>query len=148
MRGVEEGTRSWKAKDNLARHSWYGGNSLPRRLKTVLFLIRRAMPPEPGLPAPVVMLTTPHRRAHRAAICALVALVASGCSSGASGDEVGIAVALDPQRAGMSSIYNGVQLAVEELNARPHGQLGHRRFVMVRGSATVRDPVKIAAALS
>jgi branched-chain amino acid transport system substrate-binding protein len=104
------------------------------------------MPPAPGLPAPVVMHPTSHRRAHRAAICALVALAASACSGRASGDEVGIAVALDPQRAGMSSIYNGVQLAVEQLNTQPHGRLGHRRFVMVRGSAVVRDPVKIAAA--
>jgi len=87
------------------------------------------------------------RRAHHAAICALVVLVASGCAGrGSDGDEVGIAVALDPQRAGMKSIYDGVELAVEELNVQPRGQLGHRRFVMVRGSAIVRDPVKIAAA--
>ena len=93
-------------------------------------------------------VATSRWRAQRAAVCALVGLVtlAAGGCAGKEGDEVGIAVALDPQRAGMNSIYDGVQLAVEELNARPRGRVGRRRFVMVRGSADVRDPVKIAAA--
>jgi branched-chain amino acid transport system substrate-binding protein len=91
------------------------------------------------------MFRTLNRRATRVGLCALGALVFGACSrqSGA-GREVGIAVALDPQRAGMQSIYNGVQLAVEQLNAQPRGQLGSRRFVMVRGVDSVRDPVKIA----
>jgi branched-chain amino acid transport system substrate-binding protein len=91
------------------------------------------------------MLRSLQRRARLAGLCAFGALVLGACSRrGAAGNEVGIAVALDPQRAGMQSIYNGVELAVEQLNAQSRGRLGNRRFVMVKGIDSVRDPVKIA----
>jgi branched-chain amino acid transport system substrate-binding protein len=75
------------------------------------------------------------------------ALAVAGCTrrTGA-GNEIGIAVALNPQRAGMQSIYNGVQLAVNELNAQQNGKLGPARLVMVKGAADVTDPVRIADA--
>jgi branched-chain amino acid transport system substrate-binding protein len=44
----------------------------------------------------------------------------------------------------MQSIYNGVQLAVTELNKQYGGQLGAARLVMIKGAADVTDPVKIA----
>ena len=85
------------------------------------------------------------RRVVLAGLGALSGAFWSGCSSrGVSGKEIGIAVALDPQRAGMQTIYNGVQLAVEQLNAASSAQLGGRTFVMVKGAADVRDPVKFA----
>lgn len=72
-------------------------------------------------------------------------LVAAGCArQDGVGDEIGIAVALNPQRAGMQSIYNGVQLAVNELNKRHGGQLGSARLVMLKGPSDLTDPVKIA----
>jgi branched-chain amino acid transport system substrate-binding protein len=78
----------------------------------------------------------------------LAALLASaGCDRQArAGDEIGIAVALNPQRAGMQSIYNGVQLAVNELNREQAGRLGSARLVMLKGAADVTEPVKIADA--
>ena len=94
------------------------------------------------------MVPTPCRRAVAAGVRASLALLVLGaCSShGTGGPEIGIAVALNPQRAGMQTIYNGVQLAVDELNARATSELGGRRFVMVKGEPTVSDPVKIADA--
>jgi branched-chain amino acid transport system substrate-binding protein len=72
-------------------------------------------------------------------------LAATGCTQRAADSrEIGIAVALNPQRAGMQSIYNGVQLAVAELNTRYGGQLGEARLVMIKGDARVTDPVKMA----
>lgn len=44
----------------------------------------------------------------------------------------------------MQSIYNGVQLAVDQLNAQAGSKLGGAHIRMVRGSPTERDPVKIA----
>jgi branched-chain amino acid transport system substrate-binding protein len=79
----------------------------------------------------------------------VLAFVASagGCSQRtADSHEIGIAVALNPQRAGMQSIYNGVQLAVNELNKQYGAQLGARRLVMVKGAPDVSDPVRIADA--
>jgi branched-chain amino acid transport system substrate-binding protein len=74
-------------------------------------------------------------------------LVSAGCDKQArAGDEIAIAVALNPQRAGMQSIYNGVQLAVNELNREQAGRLGSARLVMLKGAADVTDPVKIADA--
>lgn len=72
---------------------------------------------------------------------------AAGCnarSAAGSTGEIGIAVALNPQRAGMQSIYNGVQLAVNELNMQYAAQLGAARITMVKGAPDVSDPVKIA----
>jgi branched-chain amino acid transport system substrate-binding protein len=95
------------------------------------------------------MLLSLRRRDVMAGFCALggVLLLAS-CSSSqrSSGSQIGIAVALNPQRAGMQSIYNGVQLAVDELNATSAQRLGGRTLVMVRGADGVSDPVKIADA--
>ena len=72
-------------------------------------------------------------------------LAVAGCTrQGTVGNEIGIAVALNPQRAGMQSIYNGVQLAVHELNKQHGGRLGSARIVMVKGAADVTDPVRIA----
>jgi branched-chain amino acid transport system substrate-binding protein len=95
------------------------------------------------------MILPPGRRRTRTGIGALAcALFISACSSrGTSGKEIGIAVALNPQRAGMQTIYNGVQLAIEQLNAKPEGQLAGRKLVMVKGAPDVSDPVKIADAL-
>ena len=74
-------------------------------------------------------------------------LLSAGCDRQARvGDEIGIAVALNPQRAGMQSIYNGVQLAVNDLNREQAGRLGSARLVMLKGAADVTDPVKIADA--
>jgi branched-chain amino acid transport system substrate-binding protein len=75
----------------------------------------------------------------------VVPLVFGGCSRrGPTGGDVGIAVALNPQRAGMQSIYNGVELAVAQLNTRYGDKLGGAKFQMVKGAPDVSDPVKIA----
>ena len=58
-----------------------------------------------------------------------------------TGKVIGIAVALDPHRQGMQTIYNGVQLAVEQLNAGASGGLPVR---MVRGAPDISDPIRIA----
>jgi branched-chain amino acid transport system substrate-binding protein len=76
----------------------------------------------------------------------LCVLASVGCSSGASEQkEIGIAVALNPQRAGMQTIYNGVELAVAQLNASGASQLSGRRFVMIKGAQDVSDPVRVAS---
>jgi branched-chain amino acid transport system substrate-binding protein len=81
------------------------------------------------------------------ALLAAAALLAAGCTRrGHAGDDIGIAVALDPQRAGMQSIYNGVELAVEHLNARYRDRLGGARFRSVKGAHDVREPIRIADA--
>lgn len=74
-----------------------------------------------------------------------VSALLSSCSQQAGpGSELGIGVALDPKRAGMQTIYNGVQLAVTQLNA----QRGDRpAFTMVRGDPNVSDPIRIADSL-
>ena len=92
---------------------------------------------------------SPFRRLRRAAgfrTLVLAAMLAgAGCRARDGGNgEIGIAVALNPQRAGMQSIYNGVQLAVAELNKQYGGQLGGARLVMVKGAPEVIDPVRIA----
>jgi branched-chain amino acid transport system substrate-binding protein len=56
---------------------------------------------------------------------------------------MGIAVALDPKRAGMQSIYNGVQLAVKQLNTQRNGRAPLR---MIVGAPDVSDPIHIASA--
>jgi branched-chain amino acid transport system substrate-binding protein len=92
---------------------------------------------------------SPHCRPRAAvglgAVLLAIAATLSGCTQHAGGDnEIGIAVALNPQRAGMQSIYNGVQLAVNELNRQHGGRLGAARLVMVKGAPDVTDPVGIA----
>jgi branched-chain amino acid transport system substrate-binding protein len=95
-------------------------------------------------------MLSPTPRPGAAARCPALVFVAllgvAGCrqGGGAAGNEIGIAVALNPQRAGMQSIYNGVQLAVNQLNAQHAAQLGDVRIVMVKGAADVSDPVRIA----
>jgi branched-chain amino acid transport system substrate-binding protein len=54
---------------------------------------------------------------------------------------MGIAVALDPHRAGMQSIYNGVQLAIDQLNAQRNGR---PPFRIKKGEPDVSDPIRIA----
>lgn len=73
----------------------------------------------------------------------LIAVAAlASCSRGsAQGSTIGIAVALDPHRAGMQSVYNGVQLAVDHLNSQ---RSGGTPFGMVKGAQDVKDPIKIA----
>jgi branched-chain amino acid transport system substrate-binding protein len=79
------------------------------------------------------------------AVLAAVLSVSSCAREGSvSGNEIGIAVALNPQREGMQTIYNGVELAVAQLNAEGAGKLDGRHLVMVRGKDSVSDPVKIA----
>ena len=89
----------------------------------------------------------PRAAVFRVLLCA-APLLAVACSKNgaAAGNEIGIAVALNPQRAGMQSIYNGVQLAVNELNKQYGGQLGSARLVMLKGAPDVSDPVRIADA--
>jgi branched-chain amino acid transport system substrate-binding protein len=95
-------------------------------------------------------MLSPTPRPRAAAGCRALVLAAllgvAGCrqGGGAAGNEIGIAVALNPQRAGMQSIYNGVQLAVNQLNAQHAARLGNARIVMVKGAADVSDPVRIA----
>jgi branched-chain amino acid transport system substrate-binding protein len=72
-------------------------------------------------------------------------LVLGACGRGpATGDEIGIGVALDPKRAGMQTIYNGVELAVQQLNSQ---RSGGKPFKMVRGAPDVSDPIRIADTL-
>jgi len=88
------------------------------------------------------------RRRHRLALRALALGVWTaslvGCSGAASaGNDIGIGVALDPKRAGMQSIYNGVELAVTQLNA----QRGSGRALrMIKGPES-SDPIRIADSL-
>lgn len=77
-------------------------------------------------------------------LLSLLGLIACSPGSRTRGGDIGIAVALDPQRVGMQSVYNGVQLAVDQLNAQAGEKLGGRRITMVRGLPTERDPIKIA----
>ncbi|NUO38134.1 MAG: ABC transporter substrate-binding protein [Gemmatimonadaceae bacterium] len=91
------------------------------------------------------LLRRPRAAADRTLVVAALIAV-GGCrqSTGPAGTEIGIAVALNPQRAGMQSIYNGVQLAVAQLNAKHAVRLGAAHFVMVKGAPDVSDPVRIA----
>lgn len=91
-----------------------------------------------------------HHPSRRRLVARLVSLLATsaslaGCSPTAgAGSDFGIGVALDPKRAGMQTIYNGVQLAVNQLN----GQRGNRpAFRMIRGDPNVSDPIRIADSL-
>ena len=74
----------------------------------------------------------------------VAASLLTSCARGSdTGAEMGIAVALDPHRAGMQSIYNGVELAVEQLNGQPHRGAALK---MIKGASDVSDPIKIADA--
>ncbi len=95
-------------------------------------------------PIPTDMIGHSRRATRVACLLALPAIVVSlaRCSpSRPSGNVLGIAVALDPHRQGMQSIYNGVQLAVEQLNAAGGGKLPIR---MIKGAQDVSDPIRIA----
>lgn len=87
------------------------------------------------------------RRATRVAglavLSAFATCLASCSASRAPGNVIGIAVALDPHRQGMQSIYNGVQLAVEQLNA---GRGSGAPIRMIKGAPDVSDPIRIADA--
>src|SRR5215207_4518822 len=79
------------------------------------------------------------------ALLAALPLAIGGCTQReAAGDEIAIAVALNPQRPGMQSVYNGVQLAVTDLNRERAAKGARSRLVMLKGAADVTDPVKIA----
>ena len=75
------------------------------------------------------------------AMTGIIASLASCSSRRDSGKVIGIAVALDPHRQGMQTIYNGVRLAVEQLNAGGSGGLAVR---MIKGAPDVSDPIRIA----
>jgi branched-chain amino acid transport system substrate-binding protein len=88
-------------------------------------------------------------RRHRLALGALMFVLSSAslasCSRSASAtNEIGIGVALDPKRAGMQSIYNGVELAVTQLNGQRGSSLPLR---MIKGAPDVSDPIRIADSL-
>jgi branched-chain amino acid transport system substrate-binding protein len=85
-------------------------------------------------------------RAARGALAALITVISlTSCSrSGSSATEIGIGVALDPKRAGMQSIYNGVELAVTQLNGQRGRSLPLR---MIKGAPDVSDPIRIADSL-
>jgi branched-chain amino acid transport system substrate-binding protein len=96
-------------------------------------------------------MSLPHRRPNAVvglrAVSFVIAALLAGCTRhAAGGNEIGIAVALNPHRAGMQSIYNGVQLAVNELNRQHAARLGGARLVMVKGAPDVTDAVRIADA--
>ncbi len=78
------------------------------------------------------------------ALASAIASLVSCSGSASSGTEIGIGVALDPKRAGMQSIYNGVELAVTQLNGqRSNG----KPLRMIKGPADVSDPIRIADSL-
>jgi branched-chain amino acid transport system substrate-binding protein len=88
----------------------------------------------------------PRLAAARRFAVTLTVLSTISCSRNSGGNgEIGIGVALDPKRAGMQSIYNGVQLAVDQLNAQRGGRGGALR--MIKGDANVSDPIRIAETL-
>jgi branched-chain amino acid transport system substrate-binding protein len=90
------------------------------------------------------MNATPRRAQFVSGLVVLIAASASfgGCSPrAAAGNEIGIAVALDPHRQGMQTIYNGVQLAVDQLNAQRNGGAPLK---MIKGAPDVSDPIRIA----
>ena len=77
------------------------------------------------------------------ALVAANATLTSCSPRAAVGNEIGIAVALDPHRQGMQTIYNGVQLAVDQLNGRRNGGAPLK---MIKGAPDVSDPIRIADA--
>ena len=60
-----------------------------------------------------------------------------------SGDAVTIGVALNPQRAGMHTVYRGVEIAIEQLNTERQGR--GRPFRLKKGPEDVTSAVQIAA---
>src|SRR4051812_21150675 len=95
-----------------------------------------AREPRPPIRRMHLDLRRPRRVAGLRVLAVAVSLVVvGGCSRrSASGGDVGIAVALNPQRAGMQSIYNGVELAVAHLNAQYGDKLGGAKYQMVKGA--------------
>jgi branched-chain amino acid transport system substrate-binding protein len=89
----------------------------------------------------------PRPRRILGALALLVSSTSFASCSGSSASapkEIGIGVALDPKRAGMQSIYNGVELAVTQLNGQRGSRLPLR---MIKGSPEVSDPIRIADTL-
>ena len=79
-----------------------------------------------------------------AALAACAGGDARPATAGGGADSVAIGVALNPQRPGMESIYQGVELAVAELNARR----GSRPpLTMRRTPAEMTSAVQVAATL-
>lgn len=83
------------------------------------------------------------RSSGRAAVAALL-LLPLGCrKGGTSSDEVAIGVALNPQRPGMHTVYRGVALAIEQLNAGRGGK--GPPLVLRKGPQNIIGAVQIAA---
>jgi branched-chain amino acid transport system substrate-binding protein len=74
-----------------------------------------------------------------------VAVILASCdrSSVVSGDEIAIGVALNPQRAGMHTVYRGVELAIAQLNEERAGK--GKPIVMRKGPEKLTGAVQIAA---
>ena len=64
-------------------------------------------------------------------------------SMSVSGDEIAIGVALNPQRAGMHTVYRGVELAIAQLNEERAGK--GKPIVMRKGPENLTGAVQIAA---
>ena len=74
----------------------------------------------------------------------LVGLAVLGCNTGGDGgDTIRIGIAADLKRPNMQTIFRGVELAIDQLNAEGGG----RRFELVKPPAAVTGAVEIAAAL-
>ena len=89
------------------------------------------------------LIRSPRLAAGFIALLAAIASVTSCSHRAAAGNEIGIGVALDPHRLGMQSIYNGVQLAVNQLNVQRNGGAPLK---MISGAPDVSDPIRIADA--
>ena len=83
------------------------------------------------------------RRATRSAL-ALLSCTALSCNApGDGGGTIRIGIAADLKRPNMQTVFRGVELAVEQLNAEGSG----RRFEIAKPPATATGAVEIAAAL-
>ena len=83
---------------------------------------------------------------HRAGLIVAFVAILSACGGRGqevSGDAVLIGVALNPQRPGMHTVYRGVEIAIEQLNAERQGR--GRPFAMKKGPQNVTSAVEIAA---
>jgi branched-chain amino acid transport system substrate-binding protein len=109
-------------------------------------------PPRLAAPRPAPA----HRLAALATLAALALGTAACGTAGAGaappagrtggGDSVAIGIALNPQRPGMRSIYEGAELAIAALNAEQQEQ-GGRPFTARRTPANVTSAVEIATLL-
>ena len=104
-------------------------------------------------PCPHLPSHDPRLRAHRARILLLfLCMVGLGSCGGqvvegtvARSGDWAIGVALNPRRPGMQTIYNGVELAIEQLNRERRGK--GSPFVMRRTPDNVASAIQIATIL-